>query len=40
MVATLRQELDRFLARGRAQAPPVEMTPEHLEALKALGYAR
>ncbi|HLA76544.1 MAG TPA: sulfatase [Vicinamibacteria bacterium] len=40
VVATLRQELDRFLARGRAQAPPVEMTPEHLEALKALGYAR
>lgn len=40
VLAALRQEMDRFLARGRPQAPPVEMTPEHAEALKSLGYAR
>lgn len=40
VLAALRQEMDRFLARGQAQAPPVEMTPEHAEALKSLGYAR
>lgn len=40
ILAGLRQEMDRFLARGQAKAPPVEMTPEHLEALKALGYGR
>ena len=40
ILAALRQEMDRFLARGQAKAPPVEMTPEHLEALKALGYGR
>lgn len=40
VLAALRQEIDLFLARGQAKAPPVEMTPEHIEALKALGYGR
>ncbi len=40
VVAALRAELDRYFAHGRASAVPVEMTPEHAEALKALGYTQ
>ncbi len=40
VVAALRLQMDHFLSRARGPAPPIEMTPEHQEALKALGYAR
>ncbi len=40
VVAALRAELDRYFAHGRASSVPVEMTPEHAEALKALGYTQ
>jgi hypothetical protein len=39
-LARLRRDVAAYLQRTPAGATPVEMTPEHLERLRALGYVR
>jgi arylsulfatase A-like enzyme len=39
-LARLRRDVASYLQRTPAGATPVEMTPEHLERLRALGYVR